>query len=84
MSESVASSQTPNLDLLYPVSTEQAAEFQRNGHILLRGIASAREIEFFRPVIDQAAKKYNKENRDLKERDTYGKAFSADNKSLGS
>ena len=34
----------PDLSAPYPVSPEQSDGFQRHGHILLRGVASADEI----------------------------------------
>ena len=75
MRESAALFQTPNLDVMYPVTAGQAGDFERDGHILLRGVASAEVVEFFRPAIYRTAQKYGRENRKLEERDTYGKAF---------
>jgi ectoine hydroxylase-related dioxygenase (phytanoyl-CoA dioxygenase family) len=65
----------PSLTETYPVSPEQITEFERNGHILLRNVATTEEITSFRPVINEAAYKYNTEKRKIEERDTYGKAF---------
>jgi ectoine hydroxylase-related dioxygenase (phytanoyl-CoA dioxygenase family) len=59
----------------YPLKAEQIASFQQNGHILLRGVATAAELAVYAPAIRQAAAKYSTETRPLAERDTYGKAF---------
>lgn len=60
---------------IYEISDSQRAEFWRDGHILLRGLADTAEIERFHPVIRNASEKYSTETRSLEERDTYGKAF---------
>lgn len=65
----------PQLNSPYSVSTAQQAEYQKNGHVLLRGIVSAEEMAVYRPAIVDAAKRYNTETRQMEERDTYGKAF---------
>lgn len=59
----------------YPITVEQTTRFQRDGHILLRGVASKDEIAAYRPVILQARDKYGAEAIPLAQRDTYGKAF---------
>jgi len=61
--------------MIYEVSEEQFSDFQTNGHILLREVATSEEIFFYRPIISDAVYKYSTENRKLSERDTYGKAF---------
>lgn len=68
-------SHLPELSSSYALTPEQIASYRRNGHILLRGVASAEEIASYRPVIEDAAFRYNQEKRALQERDTYGKAF---------
>jgi ectoine hydroxylase-related dioxygenase (phytanoyl-CoA dioxygenase family) len=65
----------PTLSQTYSLSSEQVAQYQRNGHILLRHIASPTEVEVYRPLIQEAALRYNTEKRALQDRDTYGKAF---------
>ena len=54
---------------------KRVADFNRKGHILLRGVATPEEIARFRPAICAAAYKYSTETRNLSERDTYGRAF---------
>src|SRR5689334_17310975 len=70
--------QVDNLEELsqdYPLTPEQIADYQQNGHILLRGVASAEELAIYAPAIKEAAERYKTEKRPLAERDTYGKAF---------
>ncbi len=59
----------------YQVGADQIAQYQRDGHILLRGVLSREEINQFRPIIESAVRCYSAETRPLAERDTYGKAF---------
>ncbi len=65
----------PDLSQVFPVTTEQVASYQQNGHIKLRQVATRAEVAAFQPIISQAADKYNTETRALDQRDTYGKAF---------
>jgi ectoine hydroxylase-related dioxygenase (phytanoyl-CoA dioxygenase family) len=58
-----------------PLSLQDIAAFRRDGHILLRGVATPEEITRFRPAICEAVYKYSTETRNLSERDTYGRAF---------
>jgi len=65
----------PELDCEYTVPLEAVASFRRNGHVLLRGVASEEEIRQYRPVILAAREKFGAEAIPLKQRDTYGRAF---------
>jgi ectoine hydroxylase-related dioxygenase (phytanoyl-CoA dioxygenase family) len=65
----------PDLAQEYALSADHIAHYQRDGHILLRGVASVTEIAAYRPVIVGAAMRHNTETRPLHERDTYGRAF---------
>ena len=49
--------------------------FQRDGHVLVPGLATPREAAAYRPVIEAAALDTAWNKRPLEERDTYGKAF---------
>lgn len=49
--------------------------FQKDGHVLIPGVLNADEVDAYRPVIVDAAGRYNTEKRKLQDRDTYGKAF---------
>jgi ectoine hydroxylase-related dioxygenase (phytanoyl-CoA dioxygenase family) len=70
-----AQDQLPDLSDAYPVTPEQVAAYQRDGHLLLRGVLSPEEVAVYRRVIRDAAMQYNTETRPLEERDTYGRAF---------
>lgn len=59
----------------YSLGNDQIAAFQRDGHILLRGLAKPEELATAREAILAAVKELNHETRSLAERDTYGKAF---------
>ncbi len=65
----------PELTANYHVSAEQAAGFQRKGHILLRGVASPEEAAAYRGAILAAQERFGGERTPLESRDTYGKAF---------
>jgi ectoine hydroxylase-related dioxygenase (phytanoyl-CoA dioxygenase family) len=69
------SSQLPELTNEYPISPEQVAAYQRDGHIYLPQVLSSDELQAYRPVINRAADQFNTETRPIEERDTYGKAF---------
>ena len=64
-----------NLDTEYPLSQDQIDNYAKNGHIYIPHLASKEEVSFFRNQIKELVNKYNTEKRDLKDRDTYGKAF---------
>lgn len=65
----------PALGDRYELSAEQRAAYHRDGHLLLRGVASPSEIASYRSVITSAALSRNDDSRPLEQRDTYGKAF---------
>ncbi len=65
----------PDLSDDYSLVEEQIRSFRENGHVLLRGVASPKEVAAYRKVITDATLRYNTERRPLEERDTYGKAF---------
>lgn len=63
------------LDGLFDVGPEAVAEVAAKGHTVVRGLASAEEIEAYRPVIEAAVARHAAEVPPLAERDTYGRAF---------
>lgn len=65
----------PVLDEIYPVKDSQVQDYQKNGHILLRSVASKEEISVFEPIISDKVKELNYHDKPIHERDTYGKAF---------
>ncbi len=70
--------QTPALPEMtddYPLSAQQIADYQENGHILLRHVASPEEVAAYRTAILDGVRRHTEQVRPLAERDTYGKAF---------
>lgn len=65
----------PSLNNFIDLDPLQVHAFRKNGHTLVTGILSAEEAAAYRGIINEAAYKYNTEQRKLEERDTYGKAF---------
>ncbi|MES2276422.1 MAG: phytanoyl-CoA dioxygenase family protein [Bacteroidota bacterium] len=65
----------PALDNIKKLDSENIGEFRKKGHTLIHAVLTKEEVEAYRPVIVNAAEKYNTEKRELKDRDTYGKAF---------
>ena len=65
----------PDLAAPYYISAGHIAEFQRQGHILLRDVASVEEMAAYRTVIFAARELFGAERTPLEERDTYGRAF---------
>ena len=65
----------PDLASDYPLAPDQIAAYRRDGHILLRGVASPAEAAVCEPAITAAVERFQTESRPLAERDTYGKAF---------
>jgi ectoine hydroxylase-related dioxygenase (phytanoyl-CoA dioxygenase family) len=65
----------PSLSDVRPVPLGACDEFRTKGHTVLRGLASADEVEAFRPAIEATAARMTIESRPVEERDTYGKAF---------
>lgn len=65
----------PALDTLKKLDKNLILEFREDGHTLVQGVLTTEEIAAYRPVIVNAAVKFNTETRELKDRDTYGKAF---------
>ena len=65
----------PELCSGYPVAPDQSGAFRRDGHILLRGVATPEEVAAYRPVILEARDRFGPAATPLEDRDTYGKAF---------
>ena len=65
----------PSLDDIVEVDPATVAAFARDGHAVIRGLASPDEAAAYRPVIERAALDTAWDKRPLEERDTYGKAF---------
>src|SRR5436190_1377752 len=65
----------PDLSSEYALGKDQIQQYQSNGHILCKGLASPGEIAFYRKAILDGVDKLNTERRRMEDRDTYGKAF---------
>lgn len=59
----------------YELTEEQISAYQRDGHLLLRGVCSPAEIAMYQPIISEAAMRLNRQHLPLEQRTTYGKAF---------
>ncbi|MFM2078421.1 MAG: hypothetical protein RJA49_2311, partial [Actinomycetota bacterium] len=57
------------------IDDEQRAEFAARGHTVVRGLASAAEVDRFRPAIEASVRRFTAKHAPLDDRDTYGKAF---------
>ena len=53
----------------------QIDAFQRDGHAVVRGLATADELAEVGPIIERLGVEHAYDKRPLEERDTYGKAF---------
>lgn len=65
----------PDLDSRYELSESQIAQYQRDGHICLRGLCSSDEIRIFREIFWENVEARAKDVAPMEKRDTYGKAF---------
>ncbi len=65
----------PSLAADYALRQEDIQSYGQNGHVLLRSVCSAEEVEPYHRVISEAAYRYSSEQRPMEERDTYGRAF---------
>ena len=65
----------PALDAPFALDAAQIEGYRRDGHTVVRGLASAEEIAAYRPLINAAAAEVARRMAPMDERDTYGKAF---------
>ena len=65
----------PPLNDEFRLDAGQVSAFQRDGHILLGGVATTEEVALFRPLILAARDRQGPAVTPLDQRDTYGKAF---------
>jgi ectoine hydroxylase-related dioxygenase (phytanoyl-CoA dioxygenase family) len=71
----IAPHTVPDLAADYPLAPEQVAQFQRDGHVMLRGLCSPEEVAAYRPVIAGSVERFAGKRGPLAERDTIGQAF---------
>ena len=65
----------PELTSDYPLDGSEVERFRRDGHVLLRGVATGEEVAAYRPLILAARHRFGETPSALEERSTYGKAF---------
>ena len=65
----------PALDDDVALDPATVEAFRRDGHTVVRGLASPEEAAAYRPHIEAAVRADSRETRPIDERDTYGKAF---------
>jgi ectoine hydroxylase-related dioxygenase (phytanoyl-CoA dioxygenase family) len=65
----------PSLTSPYALTGHDRDAFGRDGHVVLRSVASSDEVAAYRSAIKAGVERFNTETRPLEERDTYGKAF---------
>lgn len=65
----------PSLSDPRTVSGADVDAYRRDGHVLLRQVASPAEVAAYREAIRSTTLRLSQETRPLEDRDTYGKAF---------
>jgi ectoine hydroxylase-related dioxygenase (phytanoyl-CoA dioxygenase family) len=65
----------PSLKESYELNSVQIEEYQKNGHICLRDLASSEEVSIYGEAIREIVQELNYQNKPMNERSTYGKAF---------
>lgn len=73
--DAIAVETLPELDSAYDLPARTAENFRQNGHVQLRGLASAKEVASYRLAIKDAVRRLQPQLKKMEERDTYGKAF---------
>jgi ectoine hydroxylase-related dioxygenase (phytanoyl-CoA dioxygenase family) len=64
-----------SLDRTLELGVDVVSDYRRNGHAVVRELASVQEIAQYAPAIKEATRVLSGDLRPLSERDTYGKAF---------
>ena len=57
------------------VTPEIVQEYEREGHVCIRGLIDAETVLNYRPLIEEISESWRYEKRPIEERETYGKAF---------
>lgn len=65
----------PELTKSYELTERQIKDYQENGHIFLKSVASQDEMIQYEQVITDVVMELNYHDKPVTERDTYGKAF---------
>lgn len=64
-----------DFDSHHRVSPEAIEAYRRDGHVLLRGVASPEEVDLVRPIVQRVVREETSDARPIEERDAFGKAF---------
>ena len=64
-----------SLDDLYPLGDDAVASYRRDGHVLLRGVASPEEVACYRPAIVKAVEAVARSHDPQGRLDDYGSLF---------
>lgn len=75
MTHSIDRQKLPVMDDGYGVAASQIEQYQKDGHICLRGLASQAELDVYGEAIRRFVRERNYHDKPIHERDTYGKAF---------
>jgi ectoine hydroxylase-related dioxygenase (phytanoyl-CoA dioxygenase family) len=65
----------PDLSDRFALSEQDVSVYRRDGHVIVRGLATPQEVAPFRPALLEAGEASRVDRRPLEERDTYGRAF---------
>jgi ectoine hydroxylase-related dioxygenase (phytanoyl-CoA dioxygenase family) len=65
----------PSLTSRYDLPQSIIEGYEKNGHTLIRGLATTEEVAVYRDLITHSTQEFAKTYKPLEERDTYGKAF---------
>jgi hypothetical protein len=61
--------QLPGLSEHYELSDEQIACYQKNGHIFLKNVADDKEVNAYRPLINDVVMEHNNQKLPIHERE---------------
>lgn len=65
----------PDIDSLYPLTSEQIEFYRENGYIKLKQVLSADAVAFYRDEISRKVLELSTQTKPISERSTYDKAF---------
>ena len=65
----------PDLSTAYALASDQIAAFRHDGHVLLRGVASAHEVAAYHPIISGLVERASAGAKPMAQRSTYHQAF---------
>jgi len=69
------STMIPSLDTPYSLTRDEILRYRKDGHIFLRGVASADEIAAYRPVVEEVAREWARKRESQGRIEEYGTFF---------